>query len=171
MNGGHLEKSKHVISVAVILCMCVLMSCTFLSRPDGATRLTYSPDGQSSQNPAFSPDGQYIMFTRFLNGYNKVPSELIKINILTGVEEIIIPAENNVEHITAPGPSWVDGRICWSSDMAGYANEIYVANDDGTNIQQITNHPESEGYYHEPVFNPVDVSKIIFEFMKMTLIR
>jgi len=133
-------------------------------RPDGAVRLTYSPEGQSAQNPAYSPDGKFVLFTRFVNGYNEIPSELVIINVQTGAEEIIIPAQENVEHISVPGPSWVSGKICWSSDIAGFANEIYTANDDGTNSQQITNHPESEGYYHEPVFNPVDTNNIIFEY-------
>ncbi len=134
-------------------------------RLDNATRLTYSTDNQSAQNPAFSPDGQYILFTRFLNGYNEPPSELVIININTGAEQIIIPASTNVEHISVPGPVWISGTICWSSDLPGGANEIYIANDDGTNMQQATNHPEEEGYYIEPVFNPQDTKKIIFEYV------
>jgi len=132
-------------------------------RNDNAQQLTYSNDGESAQNPAFSPDGNYILFTRFINGYNNPPSELVKINISSGEETVIVAHQGNVEHINAPGSSWIDGKICWSSDLAGQSNEIYVANDDGSGIVQVTNHPESEGYYIEPVFNPVNTSKIIFE--------
>ena len=35
-------------------------------RIDGAIRITYSHGGVSCQNPAFSPSGEYILFTRFL---------------------------------------------------------------------------------------------------------
>ncbi len=131
---------------------------------ENITQLTSSQNGASSQNPAFSPDGNYILFTRFINGYNKPPSEIVKINIATRVETIIIPAQSGAEHISVPGSAWVNGKICWSSDMAGASNEIYIANDDGTEIEQIRSHLESEGYYIEPVFNPLNTDKIIFEF-------
>lgn len=48
--------------------------------------------------------------------------------------------------------------------MAGQSNEIYTANDDGTGITKITDHPEAEGYYIEPVFNPQNTDKIVFEY-------
>jgi TolB protein len=133
-------------------------------RLDNAEQLTFSKNGESAQNPVFSPDGKYILFTRFKYGYNEPPSELVKINILTKEETIIIPAQSGVEHISAPGSSWVNGKICWSSDMAGQSNEIFIANDDGTGIIQVTNHPESAGYYIEPVFNPKNENKIVFEY-------
>lgn len=45
-------------------------------RPDGAVRL-YAPEGPASaQNPAFSPDGQTILFTLFHRGYNAGPAGL-----------------------------------------------------------------------------------------------
>jgi TolB protein len=135
-------------------------------RLDDAEQLTFSQKGESAQNPAFSPDGKYILFTRFKNGYNEPPSELVKININKKEETVIVPAQKDVEHISVPGTSWINGKICWSSDLAGQSNEIYVANDDGTEMRQITNHPESAGYYIEPVFNPLNTSKIIFEFGK-----
>jgi TolB protein len=83
--------------------------------------------------------------------------------IATGIEQIVVPAEGEVENTSVPGTSWVDGKICWSSDAAGQSNEIYVANEDGSGVEMVTNHPESEGYYIEPVFNPLDTNQIIFE--------
>ena len=133
-------------------------------RLDDAVRLTFSESGESSQNPAFSPDGKYVLYTRFLGGYNAVPSELVRLEIATLEEEVIIPAQGDVENTSVPGTAWVDGKICWSSDAAGASNEIFVANDDGTSIEQVTDHPESEGYYIEPVFNPLDTDRIVFEY-------
>jgi len=133
-------------------------------RNDDAKRLTISPVGESAQNPTFSPDGSYVLFTRFKEGYNNPPSELVKINIGTGEETVVIAASGDVENTNSPGSSWIDGRICWSSDMAGGTNEIYTADDDGTDVVQVTDHPESGGYYIEPVFNPADTDKIVFEY-------
>jgi Tol biopolymer transport system component len=133
-------------------------------RNDDAERLTFSSVGESAQNPTFSPDGNYVLFTRFKEGYNDPPSELVKINIGTGEETVVIAAPGDAENINSPGSSWVGDRICWSSDMAGGTNEIYTANDDGSSVVQVTDHPESEGYYIEPVFNPADTDKIVFEY-------
>lgn len=133
-------------------------------RNDDAWRLTFSSGGESAQNPTFSPDGNFVLFTRFMDGYNNPPSELVKINIGTGEETVVIAASGDVENINSPGSSWINGRICWSSDMAGGTNEIYTADDNGTGVVQVTDHPESEGYYIEPVFNPVNTDKIVFEY-------
>ncbi len=135
-----------------------------LERSDGAKQLTCSPAGTSAQNPAFSPDGQYVLFTRFLGGYNTPPAELVTVNWRTGEETVIVPAQPDVEHINAPGTAWVDGQICWSSDQAGASNEIFTAHADGTHTTPITHHPEAAGYYIEPVFDPQNSAKIAFEF-------
>jgi len=152
---------------AVILPGCIMALPSLGSgqevRPDGAIRITYSHGKISCQNPAFSPSGEYILFTRFLNGYNEGPSELVKINIITLEENIVISTEDN-DNVNVPGPSWIDKKICWASDRGGNSDEIYIADDNGQNIYQVTNHPENEGYYIEPVFDPVDTNKIIFEY-------
>ncbi len=133
-------------------------------RNDDARRLTFSQNGESAQNATFSPDGNYILYTRFKEGYNNPPSELVKINISTGEETVVIAAQGDVEHINSPGSSWINEQICWSSDMAGGSNEIYTASDDGSGIVKVTDHQETEGYYIEPVFNPANTDKIVFEY-------
>ena len=155
---------------AIILVTIIAIGCIYNrdaeldKRNDGAFRLTHSQGLKSCQNPAFSPDGKHILFTRFLNGYNKGPSELVRINIATKVETVIIPA-GEFDNVNIPGNSWIDGKITWASDRAGWADEIYIANEDGINIQQVTDHGQDEDYnFIEPVFNPVDTNKIIFEY-------
>lgn len=108
---------KSIIAVTIIILMSVACDNDFSGpgrqeRLDNAERLTFSQDGESAQNPVFSPDGEYILCTRFKKGYNKPPSELVKINIATKQEVVIIPAQPGVEHINAPGSSWIDGKIC-----------------------------------------------------------
>ncbi len=46
-------------------------------RTDGAVQLAIISDG-SLQNPAWSPDGESLLFTRFQKGYNKEgPADLL----------------------------------------------------------------------------------------------
>jgi len=133
------------------------------TRADVSTRITYSTGNASCQNPAFSPDNERILFTRFLNGYNSGPSELVEITISSLAERVVISA-NEADNVNVPGPVWIDGQICWASDRSGEIDEIFIANDDGSGIEQITEHPESEGYYLEPVFNPSNTDRIVFEY-------
>jgi hypothetical protein len=74
------------------------------SRQDSAERLTFSEDGISRRNPAFSPDGMKILFTRFLNGCNRGPSELAVLEPSTAGWRIVVPA--------------------WEADMDGPAHEF-----------------------------------------------
>lgn len=169
MNTKHLKYGVIGVFIFVILVSGCIVSTPSSGnnqeiRIDGAIRITYSHGGVSCQNPAFSPTGEYILFTRFLNGYNKGPSELVKINIATLKEEILISTEDS-DNVNVPGPSWINGIICWSSDRGGESDEIYIANDNGENMYQVTDHPEKDGYYIEPIFNPLNTDKIIFEYV------
>ena len=49
-------------------------------RNDGAYKVNVSQSG-SLQNPVWSPDGKSILFTRFRNGYNKEPADLLIIDL------------------------------------------------------------------------------------------
>lgn len=134
-------------------------------RDDNAVKITDSYP-RSCQNPVFSPDGQYIIYTRFLNGYNLSPSEIVKIKI-DGSEERILVSSANSGNVNVPFGSWVDDRICFASDRAGMADEIWIVNDDGSNLRQITTHSDNEGvYYIEPVFNPQNNDQIVFEYVE-----
>ena len=130
-------------------------------RSDSATKLT-NCFPNSCQNPVFSPDGKYILFTRFINGYNKGPSELVRIDLTTKEKKIII-SDSGFDNVNVPFGSWIDDKITWASDRNGTSDEIYTANSDGTNIKQVTTHSVQDGYYIEPVFNPSNTNQIIFE--------
>ena len=121
---------------------------------------------KSSQNPCFSPNGKSIIYTRFLNGYNKGPSEIVKINIDGTNEQIIVPTIDS-DNVSVPFGAWVGNKICFASDRGGEADEIWIADDNGDNLQKITTHSEdNEVYYIEPVFNPKDNTQIVFEYVK-----
>ena len=144
--------------------------CPVVHRSDGAFRLTVSGGDTSCQNPAFSPDGKRILFTRFLNGYNRGPSELVVMplsfqadTVVPGGRQVVIGADD-ADNVNVPGPSWIGDEICWSSDREGGADEIFVARSDGGGIERITTHPESLGYYIEPVFDPADPDRMLFEY-------
>ncbi|MBI4399984.1 PD40 domain-containing protein, partial [Candidatus Micrarchaeota archaeon] len=130
---------------------------SFEKRADGAIRITDCYP-KSCQNPVFSPDSKEILLTRFLNGYNRGPSELVRINLRTGEEKIIVKAYGDA--VNVPYGSWIDNKITFSSDING-KEQIFIANGDGSNITQITN--DSENDFIEPVFNPRDTGKILFE--------
>lgn len=134
-------------------------------RDDNAKQLTFANNGESSQNPAFSPDGNYMVFSRFLNGYNSSISEIVKMKI-DGTDKQIIVSANNSANVNVPFGCWVGNKICFSSDRAGASDEIWTVNDDGTSLKQLTTHDESTGiYYIEPVFNPKNDQQIVFEYV------
>ncbi|MFQ5596193.1 MAG: hypothetical protein ACE5HA_18785, partial [Anaerolineae bacterium] len=76
------------------------------TRPDGAVRLTTPPAGASDQNPAFSPDGTRIVFTRFDNGYNIGPAGLFLLDLSTGQTTRLTPWEDQ-DNVNLPGAAWV----------------------------------------------------------------
>ena len=136
-----------------------------VKRQDNAIKIA-SFSKYSCQNPVFSPDGQYLVYTRFLRGYNIGPSELVKIKIDGSAEKIIVSA-SDADNVNVPQGSWVKNKICFSSDRGGGADEIWIVNDDGSYLEQISFHEEKDGiYYIEPVFNPKNTDLIAFEYVK-----
>jgi len=133
-------------------------------RSDGAVKITNSLP-KSSQNPVFSPDNNSIIYTRFLNGYNLGPSEIVKVKI-DGTNEKVIVRASDSDNVNVPYGSWIGNKLCFASDRAGGADEIWTVNDDGSGITQVTSHDEdTEIYYIEPVFNPKNPNWIAFEYV------
>jgi len=75
-------------------------------RSDGALRLTWPSDGASDQNPAFSPDGTRLVFTRFANGYNVGPAGLFLLDLHNGQVMRLTPPEDQ-DNVNLPGSAWV----------------------------------------------------------------
>lgn len=152
----------NVVCFLVLLPGIDLFGSGVIERNDDATRLTFSRGDISCQNPTFSPDGKHILFTQFRKGYNAGPSELVVLDRASMKVKILINA-GGYDNVNAPGNSWVPGKITWASDRGGKMEEIFIAEEDGSNIRRITRHRRRLGFYQEPVFNLADTDKILFE--------
>lgn len=131
------------------------------TRPDGAVRLTTPPAGASDQNPAFAPDGSYILFTRFDNGYNNGPAGLFLLDVST-MTIARLTAWEDQDNVNMPGASWnpANHHIIFASDRLDAA-DLWRIDPDGTNFSRVTSHAGQDEYL-EPTWSP-DGQWIVFE--------
>jgi Tol biopolymer transport system component len=114
----------------------------------GPTRLTNTTDaGDSPGGPAWSPDGQRIMYVGRAGLY---------VMNADGSGNTPIGTDG---HTVNGKPSWApDGRrIAWSGDNT----QIFTANPDGTAIVKLTRFANGQGGNYAPDWSP-DASKIVF---------
>ncbi len=131
------------------------------TRPDGATRLTTPPNGASDQNPAFSPDGTRLVFTRFDEGYNDGPAGLFLLDLSSSAVTRLTPEEDQ-DNVNLPGAAWngVSDRIVFASDRQE-AGDLWRIAPDGTDFSRIITHTDTT-WYIEPSWSP-DGQWIVFE--------
>ncbi len=131
-----------------------------LRRGDGAYRLDIGVEG-SLQNPAWSPDGAAILFTRFRNGYNREPADLMIYNLGSGAVRTL--ASDNSGNVNLPGAAWnaATAKVVFSSSREPH-DEVYIiaANGRPGDEARITNRPHRAAY--EPSFSP-DGRWLVFE--------
>jgi TolB protein len=135
-----------------------------ISRNDKGTSLNISLSG-SIQNPAFSSDGNSIVFTRFRNGYNKEPADIFIYNIQT--KQLSTLVSDGSCNVNLPGSTWNDSinSIVFSSSGNSH-DEIYLIPESGTigSEIKITNRTDQVAY--EPSLSP-DGQWIVFESHKL----
>jgi Tol biopolymer transport system component len=133
------------------------------TRADGATRLTVAPLLASDQNACFSPDGTFVIFTRFKNGYNRGPAHIMRLDLGDGATPQAL-TEGGFDDVNVPFGCFdrVTGRVVFASDREN-VNEFWTVNPDPAHpdLQRITSHGE-EPVWIEPVFSP-DGQWVAFE--------
>jgi len=130
------------------------------NRNDDACKLNINLSG-SLQNPAFSPDGNSIVFTRFRNGYNEGVSDLFIYNLQTGELKTLVSEGSS--NVNLPGSVWngTSNSIVFSSERDPH-DEIYSIPDTGSTGDefQLTSRQNKQSF--EPSFSP-DGQWIVFE--------
>jgi Tol biopolymer transport system component len=118
----------------LILSICPVLNCCnpgtegVIKRNDNAFRVGINLNG-SLQNPAWSPDGEHLLFTRFRKGYNEEPADLYIVDLNTStVTQLVADGSGNVN---LPGSVWnsTGNTIVFSSSRDPH-DEIFGINAD-----------------------------------------
>lgn len=130
------------------------------SRDDGGITLDISLSG-SLQNPAFSPDGNSIVFTRFRNGYNEEPADLFIYNLQSGQTTTLVSEGSG--NVNLPGATWNDSinSVVFSSSRDPH-DEIYLIPENGTTGDEIKITDRRSIVAYEPSLSP-DGQWVVFE--------
>ncbi|MGA9349930.1 MAG: DPP IV N-terminal domain-containing protein [Anaerolineae bacterium] len=122
--------------------------------PAGPVNLTTGSPA-NDQNPAWSPDGERILFTSGRSGNNE---------LWVMDDDGSDPAAltwNGAENVNLPGRAWcpANDRIVFASDVESENDEIYSITSDGTDVQRLTT---TAALNWEPSWAP-DCSQIVFQ--------
>lgn len=131
------------------------------NREDGAVRLEVPVNG-SLQNPAWSPDGNSILFTMFSSdGYNKEPADLLIIDLNSDAIRTIV--SDGSANINLPGSTWnpITKQIVFSSSRDPH-DEIYIIPENGGPGNEIRITSRENIVSYEPSLSP-DGQWIVFE--------
>lgn len=158
---------KSLVSV-IILLLFYLVACDNgessdsddFTREDAAYKLNINLSG-SLQNPAFSPDGNSIVFTRFRNGYNQEPADLYIFNIQS--EMLTMLVSDGSGNVNLPGSTWNNSinSIIFSSSREPH-DEIYIITEDGSNGSELQITERVNNVAYEPSISP-DGQWVVFE--------
>jgi len=131
-----------------------------LRREDTAWEIPLSLGG-SLQNPAWSPRGDSLVFTRFRNGYNNDPADLFVLDFADDSARSLV--SDGTGNVNLPGTCWnpITNLIAFSSSRDPH-DEIYaiVADEDPGGETRITSRIDTVAY--EASFSPIG-EWIVFE--------
>ncbi|MBI3987962.1 MAG: PD40 domain-containing protein, partial [Lentisphaerae bacterium] len=122
-------------------------------RSDGAERLYLPEAPASAQNPAFSPDGQTLLFTLFHSGYNTGQAGLYRLSLTGTNPPSAVLDEAGQASVNLPGTAWNGAlnRITFASDRVD-RDEIWTLAPDGSSLSRVTTH-FTDTFYIEPSFS------------------
>lgn len=107
------------------------------------------PAGHSPIHPAFTPDGKSLLYCTDddLRPPTKNESQLYAIDLATRQVRTLVSGGVNTYPVMSP-----DGRqIAWRKIIGDMNSEVFVADADGKNARNITNHEAWEGW---PAWSP-----------------
>lgn len=130
-------------------------------RSDGA-QLVYRTTGSvSAQNPAPSPDGRWILFTRYVDGYDGHSGGLWKVPSGGGPARPVLD-RYGATNVNASS-SWARGEVAFADTAASLDGDIWTVAADGSGPRRLTNAGATAGHaYQEPTFAS-DGATIAFE--------
>jgi TolB protein len=120
-----------------------------IMNPDGSGDEAVTPPTQSAIHPSWSPDSKRILYCTDddLRPPVKNSAEIYAIDLATRRVTTVIAGGVNTYPVLSP-----DGRkIAFRKMVQAINSEVFVADADGSNLRNLTNHPAFEGW---PAWSP-----------------
>jgi len=153
---------KYICFYSLMLVIITFASCRKFEkeRDDGSVLIDIDEKG-SLQNPAWSPDGNYLVITKFKKRYNKEPSYILKVTLSDNSASALV--SDGSGNVNLPGSSWngVTHKIVFSSSREPH-DEIYMIDETGQPGSETKITSRSDKMAYEPSFSP-DGQWIVFE--------
>jgi TolB protein len=129
--------------------------------PAGQPAQAAIPMEGSLQNPAWSPEGGKLIFTRFQNGYNLGPADLAVFDWERQSAEVLL--SDGSDNVNLPGSAWngATRRIVFSSSRDPH-DEIFLIAEDGRPGDEIQITDRADKVAYEPSLSP-DGRWVVFE--------